>query len=138
MKCKLNYHFSTIIISYSQIETLGSYSSSTNINLNISNPSSDFEGNFSTYVFGKSFWKYRELKIDCWTSQHIFCEKNLNPFECVDVRILVEKWNIYEGHIFPRPLLQTCRLETTSLCLNKRLAVNKKKLKFKQFLLKLM
>jgi len=25
-------------------------------------PNSKFEGNFSTYVFGKSFWHYRELK----------------------------------------------------------------------------
>jgi hypothetical protein len=44
---------------------------------------------------------------------------------CVDVRILVEKWNIYEGNIFPIPILQTCRLETTSFCLNTRLFLNK-------------
>jgi len=43
----------------------------------------------------------------------------------VEVRILVEKWNVYEGHIFQRPLLQTIRLEKTSLCLNTRLLVNK-------------
>jgi len=24
-------------------------------------PNSNFEGNFSTYVFGKSFWHYRDL-----------------------------------------------------------------------------
>jgi len=36
----------------------------------------------------------------------------------VEVRFLVENSNVYEGHIFLRPLLQTCRLETTSLCLN--------------------
>ena len=55
-----------------------------------------------------------------------YAKKILNSFECVEVRILVEKWNIHEAHIFPRPLLQTCRLETTSLCLNTRLRVNKK------------
>ena len=49
--------------------------------------------------------------------------KKLNPIVCVEFRILVEKWYVYEGHIFPRPLLQTCRLETISLCLNKRLRV---------------
>jgi len=43
----------------------------------------------------------------------------------VEVRILVEKWNVYEVQIFPRPLLQTCRLETTSLCLNTRLDLTK-------------
>jgi len=26
-------------------------------------PNSNFEGNFSTYVFGKSFGRYRNLKI---------------------------------------------------------------------------
>jgi len=83
-------------------------------------PSSNFEGNFSTYVFGMSFWHYRVLKIYCWPSRHIFCEKILNTFVCVEGRILVEKWNEYESHIFQRLLLQTCGLETTSLCLNTR------------------
>ena len=102
-----------------------SYSRSTNGNVNMSIPSSIFEGNFNTHLFGKSFWHYRELKIDCWTSRHILCKKILNAFVCVEIRIHVEKFNIYEGHICQRPLLQTCRLETTSLCLNKRLCVNK-------------
>ena len=53
-----------------------------------------------------------------------YAKQILNTFVCVEVRILVEKWNVYEGHIFPRPLLQTRRLETTSLCLNTRLFVN--------------
>ena len=122
---KQNYHISTIIISNSQIETLVSYSRSTTLNVNMSFPSSKFEGNFSTYVYDKSFWHYRELKIDCWTSRNILCEKKLNSFVCVEVRILVEKWNVYEGHIFLRTLLQTCRWEMTSLSLNTRLFVNK-------------
>ena len=88
-------------------------------------PNRNFEGNFSTYVFGKSFWHYRELKIDCWSSRHILREKILNSFSCVDVRNLVVKLIVYEGHNFPGPLLQTCRLETTSLCLNTLLFVNK-------------
>jgi hypothetical protein len=28
--------------------------------------------------------------------------KNIKYFRCVEVRILVEKLNVYEGHIFPR------------------------------------
>ena len=32
---------------------------------------------------------------------------------------------MYEAHIFPRPVQQTCRLETTSLCLSTRLGVKK-------------
>ena len=47
-KWRHKYHFTTIIISYSQIETLVSYSSSTNVNVNKLFPSSNFEGNFST------------------------------------------------------------------------------------------
>jgi hypothetical protein len=52
--------------------------------------------------------------------------KKLNLLLCVQFRILVEKWNVCEGHILRIPLLQTCRLETTSLCLNTRLFLNKK------------
>jgi hypothetical protein len=126
LKWRQNYHFSTIIISNSQIETLVSYSRSTNINVNMSFPNSNFEGNFSTYVFCKSFWHYWMLKIHCWTSRHILCEKILNAFVCVEIRIIVEKWNVYEIHIFPRPLLQIWRLEKTSFCLNTRLFLNKK------------
>jgi len=112
------------IISNSQIETLVSYSRSTNVNVNMSFSNSNFEGNFSTYVFGKSFWHYRELKIDCCAWRHIL-KKILYSFVCVEVRILVEKWTVYECHIFLRLILQTCRLETTSFCLNTRLFLNK-------------
>jgi len=31
-------------------------------------PNSNFEGNVITYVFGKSFWHYRERKNEFWTS----------------------------------------------------------------------
>ena len=96
------------------------------VNMNMSFRNSNCEGNFSTYVFGKSFLHYRELKIDCWISRHILCEKKNRFFICVNFRILVEKWNMYEAHIFPRPLLQTCSLETTPLCLNTQLHVYKK------------
>ena len=58
---KTNYNIS-IIISNSQIEILLSYSRSTNVNVNMSFPNIKFEGYISTYVFGKSFWHYRELK----------------------------------------------------------------------------
>jgi hypothetical protein len=81
----------TILISKSQIEILVSYSRSKYVNVNISFPNSNFEGIFSIYVFGKSYWHYRELKIGCWTSRHIICEKILNSFVCVEVRILIDK-----------------------------------------------
>ena len=40
------------------------------------------------------------------------------------LEFFVKKWNMYEAHIFPKPLQQTCILETTPLCLNTRLRVN--------------
>jgi hypothetical protein len=55
LKCRQNYHFSMIIIWNSNIETLVSYSKSTNVNVNMTFPNINFEGKFSTYVFGKSF-----------------------------------------------------------------------------------
>jgi hypothetical protein len=47
-----------------------------------------------------------------------YAKKILNTFVCMDIRILVEKWNVYEGQIFPRPLLQICRSE--DLTINKK------------------
>jgi len=64
-------------------------------------PSSNFEGNFSTYVFDKSILHYRELKIVCWTSLHILWEKILNSFLWGEVRILVES-EIYMKDKFSR------------------------------------
>ena len=61
-----------------KIEILVSYSRSTNVNVNMNFPNCKFEGTFSTYVFGNSFWHYRELKSDCWTSRHLLGEKILN------------------------------------------------------------
>ena len=42
-----------MIISKSRIETLDSYSRSNNVNVNMPFPSSNIEGNYSTYVFCK-------------------------------------------------------------------------------------
>ena len=41
------------------------------------------------------------------------------------LEFIVKKWNMYEAQIFPRQLQQKCRLETTLLCLNTGLSVNK-------------
>ena len=73
-----NYYISSIIISNSQIEILFSYSILTNVKVHKSFPNSKFEGNFNTYVLGKSIWHYRELKIEYWISRHLLWEKILN------------------------------------------------------------
>jgi len=49
-------------------------------NVNMYFPNSNFEGNVSTYVFGKCFWYFREGKIDFWTSRHLFSEKYIKFF----------------------------------------------------------
>ena len=54
-----------------------------------------------------------------------YAKKGIKFFVCVEVRFLVEKWIIYEAHIFRKSLVRTCRLETNSLCLITRLRVNK-------------
>ena len=43
-------------------------------------PISNFQGFFITYVFVKCFWQLREMKIDCWTSRHLLCERNIKLF----------------------------------------------------------
>ena len=118
-----NYYFCTIIISNSQIEILVSFSRSTNVNVNISFLIVILK---ETYVLSKLFWHYRDLKSECWKSRHIICKKILNFSYVWRLEFFVKEWNMYEVHIFPRPLQQTCSLETTPLCLNIRLRVNKK------------
>ena len=110
VKWSQSCHCGTINISNCQIETLVSYSKSTNVNVNMTFPSSNFEGNCSTYVFCKSFWHYWELKIDCWTLRNILCEKILNPFVCVEVRILVEKWKVMRTSHFPEIIITNMQI----------------------------
>ena len=52
---KQKYFYRTFIFSNPQIEILVSFSRATNINVNMSLPNNNFDGSFSTYVFGKSF-----------------------------------------------------------------------------------
>ena len=63
-------------------------------------PNSNFERNFSTYVFAKSFCYFRELKIEFGQRDTYSAKKILNSVVCVEVIILVEKCFVYEGHIF--------------------------------------
>ena len=125
MKWRQNYHLSSIIISNAQIEKLVSNSRSTNDNVNMSFPNSNKEETLVLMFFASHFdiiesWK---LIVD---HGYKYAKKIINPFVCVKVRILVEKRNEHEDHIFLRPLLQTCRLETTAFFLNTRLLVNNK------------
>jgi len=136
MKAKLSFY--TTIISNSQIEILVSYSRSTYVNVNMSFPNRNFEGNFSTYVFGKSFWHYRELKIGCWTSRHILCEKNIKFFRMCGV------WNscrkvkyIWSSH-FPESITTNMQIGK-DFFLFKYPGTSKQKFsKFSVFLLNLM
>ena len=76
-------------------------------------------------------------KLNAGHREIYYVKEILDIFIIVEVRILVVKRNMYEAHIFPRPLLQTSRLETTSLFLNTLLLV-KKNFQILFFILKLM
>ena len=119
------YYFRTFIFSNSQIEILVLFSRSTNVNVNMSFPNSNFEGNSSTYVFGKSFHIIENWKVKVG-HRDIYNAKTIKFFHVWRLQFLVKKWNLYGAHIFPKPLQQKFGLETNSLCLNTRLRVNKK------------
>ena len=73
------------------------------------------------------FWTSASWKFNF--RHHDICyAKKLKYFSFVWIRILVEKWHIYEDLIFPGLLVQTCWLETISLCLNIRLRLKKLKI----------
>ena len=126
LKWRQKYHFSKIIISNFQRETLVSYSRSTNVNVNMSFPSRNLKETLVLMCWESHFDIIEKWNLIVGHRDIYYAKKILNTFVCVEVRIFVEKWCVYEGHIFPRPLLQTCRLEKTSLCLNTRLFVKKK------------
>ena len=52
-------------------------------------------------------------------------QKILNFTYVWKLEFFVKKGNMYEAHIFPRPLQQTCGLEPTPVCINTRLSVKK-------------
>ena len=117
-----NIIYRTSIFSNSQIEILVSFSRSTNVNVNMSFPNSNFEGKlcYASHFDIIETWKVNVGHRD------IYYEKILNFSYVWRLEFFVKKWNMCEAPIFPRPLQQTCRLETSPLCLNNRLRVNKK------------
>ena len=86
-----NYHFSTIIILNSQIETLVSYSGSTNINVNMIFPSSNFEETLVLMCLVRHFDIIENCKLIVGHRNIYNAKKILNSFECVEVKILVGK-----------------------------------------------
>ena len=64
-------------------------------------PNSNFEGNFSTYVFAKSFVHYRDMKLNV-EHRDIYYAKNIKFFICVEVRILCKKSEICMKLTFSR------------------------------------
>ena len=108
------YYFRTFIFSNSQIELLVSFSRSTNVNVNMSFPNRNFEGNFSTYVFGKWFWHYRDLKSERWTSPHILCKKILNFLVCVEVSILCKNVKYVWSSHFPEAITTNMQIGNDS------------------------
>ena len=112
------------IFSNPQIEILVSFSRSTNVNVNMYFPNSNFEGNLCDM---QVFWHYRDQKIECWISRHILCKKILNFFIWVDVTILCKKVKYVWSSHFPETITNKhAAWKRLLLCLNIRLRVNKK------------
>ena len=136
MKAKLS--FSYVIISNSQIEIPFSYSRSTYVNVNMCIPNSNFEGNFSTYVFGKSFWHYTELKIDYQTSRHILCEKNIRLFRMCGGYNSCGKLKYIWSSYFPVAIITHMQIGNDFFVFKYPVTCKQKISKFSLFLLKLM
>ena len=78
-------------------------------------------------MFGKCLFLALSITVKWLLDIETFImRKNINYFECVEVRILVLKLNIYQAHILPSSLVQTSSLERTTLNLNAPIKVNKK------------
>ena len=123
------YYFSTFIISNTKIEILVSFSRSTNVNVNMPFPNSNFEENFSNY---------RDLKSECCTSRHILFQKILNFFICVEVRILCKKLkHVWSSH-FPEAITTNIQIGYDSFVFEYPVTCKQKISKFTLILLKLM
>jgi hypothetical protein len=109
----------------SQMKILVSYSRTTYVNVNMFFIIVILKETLVLMCLARHFVIIESLKLIVEHRVIYYAKKILNFFIYVEFRILVEKWNVYEGHTFLRPQLQTCRLETTSLSLNTRLLVNK-------------
>ena len=131
-------YFCTFITSNFQIDILVSFRRSTNVNVNMSFPNSNFEGNRSTYVFGKSFWHYRDLKSECWTSRQILFKKILNVFICVEVRILCKKLKYVWSSQFPEAITTNMQIGYDTFVVEYPVTCKQKISKFTLILLKLM
>ena len=99
MNERQSYHFSKIIISSIPTSKTNFIFNATYFNVNMYVPNSNFEGNFSTYMFCKSFWHYAEVKIYCCTSRHLISKKNIKLFPICGVlnscRILKCLWSLH-------------------------------------------
>jgi len=104
----------------------GLYSRSTIVNVNTSFPSSNFEWNFTTYVFGKSFWHYRELKIYCWTSRHILCKKNIKYFRMCGGENSCRKVKCIRRSHFPQAITTNMQTGNDLLMFKKPVTCKKK------------
>ena len=138
MKRRQKYYVRTFIFSNSQLEIVVSFSRSTNVNVNMSFPNSNFEGNFSTYVFGKSFWHYRNLKSECWTLGHILCKKILKFFICVAVRIFCKKVKYVWSSHFQEAITTNMQIGNDDFVFKYPVTCKQKISKFTLILLKLM
>ena len=130
------YYFSTFIISNSKTEILVSFSRSTNINVNMSFPNSNFEGNFSTYVWQVILTsKPEKWMLDLAT---YIMQRNIKFFICFEVRILCKKVKYVWSSNFPEAITTNMQIGYDSFVFKYPVTCKQKISKFALILLKLM
>ena len=134
---ELKFYFRTFISSNSQIEILVSFLRSTNVNENMSFPNSNFEGNFSTYVFDKSFFIIETWKVNVG-HRDLYYAKNIKFFICVEVRIPCKKVKYVWSSHFPQDITTKMRIGNESFVFKYPVTCKQKISKFTYILLKLM
>ena len=134
MKRGQKYYFRRFVFSNCQIEILVSFSSSKNVNVNMSFPNSNFEGKlcYASHFDIIETWKVNVGHRD------IYYAKNINFFICVEVRILCKKVKYVWGAHSPEAITTNMQIGYDSFVFKYPVTCKQKISKFTLILLKLM
>ena len=135
LKRKQKYYFRTFNFSNSQIEILDSFSSSTNVNVNISFPNSNFEGNLCVMQVILTLSRPEKWILEIAT---YIIQKVLNFFICVEFKILCKKVKYVWSSHFPEAITTNMQLGNESFVCEYRVTCKQKISKLTLILLKLM
>ena len=134
MKRRQKYYFRTFIFSNSQIEILVSFSRSTKVNVNMSFPNSNFEGNL---CYASHFDIIVTWKVNVG-HRGIYNANILNFFIWVEVRILCKKLIYVWSSHFPEAITTNMQLGNDYFVFEYPVTCKQKISNFTLILLKLM